>query len=228
MSRLRHLHPADGGRPAGRADGRVPADGATGVGRRPDSGLSRRVGAPGARAGRWTWRRRAGPAAGLDDLVATVTGVAAALRSGAPPAEAWRRAGVRAPLGVPSREELERRWPGQRAAVATLVAAADLTVTLGVAPATVLDQVAATLVRDAEAAAQRRTALAGPLATARLLAWLPAVGLLLGVALGADPLAVLLDAGAGSALLLAGTLLLLAGRRWTRRYVAEARRAADG
>lgn len=173
-------------------------------------------------------RARPGSSAELADLVAAVTGVAVALRSGALPAEAWRRAGVRAPLGVPPREELARRWPGQVGAVTTLVAAAELTATLGVAPATVLDRVAVTLARDAEAAGQRQAALAGPLATARLLGWLPVVGLGLGFALGADPLGVLLDGGAGSALLLVGAALLLAGRRWTARHVADAREAADG
>ncbi|WP_199424302.1 type II secretion protein F [Actinotalea solisilvae] len=160
--------------------------------------------------------------------MATLTAVAAALRGGAVPEEAWRRAGVRAPLGVPQRGALLARWPGQSGALATVLAAAELTTTLGVAPATVLDQVATSLARDAEAAGQRRAALAGPVATARLLGGLPVLGLGLGVALGADPVAVLLDGGAGSTLLVAGGLLLLVGHRWTARCVTEARGEVDG
>ncbi len=154
--------------------------------------------------------------------MAAVTGVAAALRSGALPAQAWRRAGVLAPDGAPEPADLARRWPGRPAAVATLVAATRLTATLGAAPATVLDQVAASLAREGEAAGQRRAALAGPLATARLLAWLPAVGPVLGLVLGADPVGVLLDGRGGTALLVAGLLLVLGGRRWTARLLADA------
>lgn len=184
-------------------------------------------GGDGARARRGRARRRR-ETDELADLLATLTAVAAALRSGAVPEQAWRREGVPAPLGVPGRAALLARWPGQTGALTTVLAAAELTATLGLAPATVLDQVADSLARDAEAAGRRRAALAGPVATARLLGWLPALGLGLGVALGADPVAVLLDGGGGSALLVTGGLLLLVGHRWTARCVAEARGEADG
>jgi tight adherence protein B len=51
---------------------------------------------------------------------------------------------------------------------------------------------------------------------------LPAVGLLLGVALGADPLAVLAGTPVGRAALVLGATLWLAGRWWIRRLVALA------
>ena len=60
------------------------------------------------------------------------------------------------------------------------------------------------------------------MATARVLAWLPALGLVLGLALGADPFAVLLDGSGGSALLAVGVLLTWAGRRWTGRHLRAA------
>lgn len=184
---------------------------------------------PSPRRSPTSWRPggRPGPDAELGDLLGALTQVATALRSGALPEHAWARAGVRAPRGVPSRTDLLARWPRQAVAVGTVLAAAELTATLGVAPAGLLDQVAATLAHDAEAAGQQRAALAGPVTTARLLAGLPAAGLLLGGALGADPLAVLLDGAGGTALLLVGGLLLLAGRRWTARCVSEARAVAD-
>src|SRR3546814_12260160 len=55
---------------------------------------------------------------------------------------------------------------------------------------------------------------AGPLAMARLLAWLPAGGVLLGTVLGADPVAVLLGGGVGGLCLVGGGALFLIGHRW--------------
>lgn len=59
--------------------------------------------------------------------------------------------------------------------------------------------------------------LAGPRATAKVLAGLPALGLLLGSGLGADPLGWLLGTPLGWGVLVAGCLLELAGILWTRR-----------
>ncbi len=71
-----------------------------------------------------------------------------------------------------------------------------------------------------------RAQLAGPRATAALLAVLPLVGILLGVALGADPLAILLGTPGGLACLVVGLGLEMAGLRWTSRLAAAAERAA--
>lgn len=59
--------------------------------------------------------------------------------------------------------------------------------------------------------------LAGPRATARLLAALPVLGVLLGIGLGADPLAFLLGAPAGRLCLVAGAALSVLGLLWTGR-----------
>lgn len=78
------------------------------------------------------------------------------------------------------------------------------------------------------AAEQRRAVeveLAGPRATARLLALLPLAGLLLAAGLGADPLGFLLGTPAGRACLLLGLGLEVLGLRWTARL---ADRAAAG
>jgi tight adherence protein B len=75
------------------------------------------------------------------------------------------------------------------------------------------------------AQAQRRAVeaeLAGPRATAGLLALLPVAGLLLASGLGADPLSVLLHTPAGAVCLLAGVGLDLLGLAWTSRLVAKA------
>ncbi len=64
-----------------------------------------------------------------------------------------------------------------------------------------------------------RTGLAEPRATALVLAALPVIGLLLGAALGADPVAWLLGTPAGLAVLAVGVLLEIAGGLWSWRIV---------
>ncbi|MBX7452929.1 type II secretion system F family protein [Mycolicibacterium sp. 3033] len=62
--------------------------------------------------------------------------------------------------------------------------------------------------------------LAGARATAAILAGLPLLGLLLGQALGADPVAFLLSGGAGGWLLLIGATLICAGLLWSDTIIA--------
>lgn len=66
-----------------------------------------------------------------------------------------------------------------------------------------------------------RVALAEPAATARLVAWLPLVAVALALVLGFD-LAGTLTHPVGAVCLVAGALLMLAARLWTRRLVARA------
>lgn len=61
--------------------------------------------------------------------------------------------------------------------------------------------------------------MAGPRATARVLAVLPLVGLVLGSGLGGSPVGWLLGTPAGLAVLAAGVLLEVAGLLWVRRLV---------
>ena len=72
-----------------------------------------------------------------------------------------------------------------------------------------------------EAAVRRELAaqLAGPRATARLLAGLPVVGVVLGAGLGADPVGFLLGTPAGAACLAVGGALVGLGLLWTRALV---------
>lgn len=77
--------------------------------------------------------------------------------------------------------------------------------------------------------AQRRAVeseLAGPRATAAMLALLPLAGLALAAGLGADPLRVLLHTPVGLVCLTAGVGLDVLGLRWTARMVARATDAA--
>ncbi|MBT2596347.1 hypothetical protein [Arthrobacter sp. ISL-72] len=88
--------------------------------------------------------------------------------------------------------------------------------------ADVLTRFAAQLEVEDDAEAARQTALAGPKATVTLLTWLPLLGLGLGVALGVDPLAILLGTPLGTAALAAGIALTVAGRIWSARLVRTA------
>jgi tight adherence protein B len=86
----------------------------------------------------------------------------------------------------------------------------------------VLDRLAAHLEDDADAAAARATALAGPKATAQILTILPIAGLGVGALMGSDPLRILLDTPLGLLCLAAGAALALAGRIWSTRLVLRA------
>lgn len=151
--------------------------------------------------------------------------MAAALRAGAPPSAAWVRGlGVPAPDGVPHVADVAGRCGDERQAAA-VVAAARLAARTGAPLAAVLERIGAALAQDAQVEVERRAALAGPRATVRLLLWLPLVGIALGWSLGADPLAVLLDGGPGTLLLVVAALLTWVGARWGTALVGAARRA---
>ncbi len=87
-----------------------------------------------------------------------------------------------------------------------------------------LDRLEGALRAERDQRADLRAQLAGARATAVLLAALPALGLLLGSAMGADPLRVLLHSGPGLGCLVAGALFEGAGMWWAARIV----RGAEG
>lgn len=210
-----------GGRPAARA---LRGGAGSGLATEDRGGAAAHAGR--ARVPRWLSRRREPHGAELVRLV--VTQVGALLRAGASPGVAWERAtGVRVDAaGVPRADDLARHVGGVGTARA-VVAACRLAGEVGSPLVAVLEEVAASLAADAEAAADRDAALAGPRATTRVLLWLPAVGVLLGYVLGADPVATALDGGIGTVGVLLGVLLLLAGRTWSQRLVARARAVGD-
>jgi hypothetical protein len=173
---------------------------------------------PAARQGR-RLRAERGPGG---DVRVVVMQVVALLRAGSSPGASWSRAvGVGVDLtGVPDVDGLTRVL-GARHAEA-VVAATRLALDVGAPLGRVLEQVAGTLVAEAESRAEREAALAGPRTTGRLLMWLPIVGGLLGWALGADPVGTATDGGIGSLAVGAGLMLLVAGRVWSDRLVAAA------
>lgn len=172
---------------------------------------------------------------GAGELAAAVTGVASALRAGSSPAHAWLAVTgiVVGPHGVPELADLvpgrgrsRRTRSGLHAQhlrrARSVVAAGRLAAELGTPLGPVLDRVARTLTSDEELEGERRAALAGPRSTATVLRWLPVLGVVLGAALGADPLGVLLDGGPGALSAFAGAVLLAVGNTWTARLVAAA------
>lgn len=190
----------------------------------------------------WRRRRRTGSEDGR--LAAVLVEVASLLRAGTAPADAWSQV-LRIPVpdrvptvarlagatGAAGRDGAASRWVGgarrTRGAAGppleAVVAAARVADELGAPLAAVLDQVAAAVVAQAESAAEVAAALAGPRSSARVLAWLPVLGILLGTALGANPAGVLLGGGLGTAAGALGLVLVLVGRWWT---AALLRRAA--
>lgn len=103
-----------------------------------------------------------------------------------------------------------------------LAACLEVAETSGCPLADLLTRFAAQLEAEEDAEAARQTALAGPKATVRLLSWLPVFGLVLGTALGVDPVGILLENIFGIATLGTGLLLTVAGRVWSSRLVTAA------
>ncbi|MEU5089108.1 type II secretion system F family protein [Streptomyces sp. NPDC021356] len=88
-----------------------------------------------------------------------------------------------------------------------------------------LDRLEGALRADRDQRADLRAQLAGARATAVMLAGLPALGLLLGTAMGADPLHVLLHTGAGLVCLAVGGVLESLGLWWALGIVRRAEAA---
>ncbi|MGI5284845.1 type II secretion system F family protein [Nonomuraea polychroma] len=103
-----------------------------------------------------------------------------------------------------------------------LAACWDVSVTVGAGLAALVERVASTL-RAAQAHRQDVAAqLAGPRTTARMLAALPALGLLMAAALNMHPLDFLLGSLPGFACLVTGIILDACGLWWTSRMAARA------
>jgi len=85
-----------------------------------------------------------------------------------------------------------------------------------------VSRLAATLRDEEQVRREVAAQLAGPRATSVLLALLPAFGLLMGSALGADPLHVLVGTPLGLGCLVLGLLLETAGLLWTARITRSA------
>jgi tight adherence protein B len=162
--------------------------------------------------------------------VATVAQrLAVLLGAGVAPRSAWGYLGDAAPRVNPedipgSLIESARRMAPLEAEAWRGLAAAWLVATDAGAPlAPALRAFAVSLRALAQAQRDAAVALAGPVATARLVMALPAVGLLFGLAMGFDTLGVLVGNPLGWACLASGAALIALGVRWNRRLVRSAR-----
>ena len=161
------------------------------------------------------------------------TQVASRLRSGAGVVEAWQGALAREGSG---RIEVDADGiplallarVGTSAAADAVVVACRLAMRCGTPLAEILEECAHGITEVEAADADRRRALAGPAATARLLIWLPAASLLLGAGMGADPVGAVLAGGPAAASIAAGGAFLAVGRWWIRALVRRAERAGAG
>ncbi|MDQ1084743.1 tight adherence protein B [Microbacterium proteolyticum] len=106
---------------------------------------------------------------------------------------------------------------------ADIAAVWTVAVETGAPLADTLRAVGAALRDGADVTADVRVALAEPAATARLLGWLPLLGVPLGSALGFDSIGILLTDPRGGVCLGAGAVLVLAAQVWTRRLSRRAR-----
>jgi tight adherence protein B len=178
-------------------------------------------------ARRETARRSA--ASRTELLLQVIEAVAAQVRGGAVPSLAWDAAvdvmggpGDELPRarGEPLAEVLRRSGPGDRV-VLSVAAAWALADDVGAPLADLLDELGAGLRAEAEVDAEVDAALAGPRATAQLLAVLPVAGIGLGELIGAEPLSVLLTTPVGRLSGAVGIALAVGGQLWTRRLVAR-------
>jgi len=175
-----------------------------------------------------------------DAVIALCAALAGEVRAGRQPGEALLRAARDsgglgdAQAAVLAAARFGGDVPGALAAAAReagaegllgLAACWRVAVDQGAGLAAGLDRLEGALRAERDQRADLRAQLAGARSTAVMLAGLPALGLALGAALGADPLRVLLHTGAGLGCLLVGGLLEALGMWWAMRIVRGAEAA---
>ncbi|ALG83513.1 type II secretion system F family protein [Gordonia phthalatica] len=185
-------------------------------------------------------RRRAERAAEADrdlrNLTAALAVMGAELSVGAPVVQACRAAASElvsadgdGPVGLELSRMAARAELGGTPGIASTTSAAvrrfaeawSTSLRYGLPIGDVLAALRADLVARQEFAARTRAGLAGPRATAGVLAGLPILGLLLGEAMGAGPVGVLLRTSVGGILLVIGTGLSVGGVLWSARITDQ-------
>ncbi|MGO1591387.1 MAG: type II secretion system F family protein [Ancrocorticia sp.] len=178
-----------------------------------------------------------------EDLGMIVSEVATRLRSGERTEQAWKRTLERAGFegqwelddhGVP--QAMRKIWNARgplgntrkgtlRTGVPAAVAVCRMSRLTGAPTADILDSCARGITEAGEATAAREVALAGPKASARMLSWLPLMGIGFGTIIGAQPLAFLTGEIVGYMCLALGGGLEIIGVLWVRRLTLNAERA---
>ncbi len=189
-------------------------------------------------AARWRRWRRARAADRRRDAVIELCGtVAGEVRAGRPPDQALAAADWAALGGSATAVPAAARYGGDVPAALRagaqppgadglrgVAACWQVAVDGGASLAAGLERVAEALRAERDQDEELRAQLAGPRATVLTLAMLPAFGLLLGAAMGAEPLRELLHTPAGLVCLVGGALLEWAGLAWTAAIIRRAQR----
>ncbi|MEO8261826.1 MAG: type II secretion system F family protein [Pseudolysinimonas sp.] len=182
---------------------------------------------------------RADPARGFDGVASLVQRLAVLTSAGIPAASAWRHVAAAGNAG-PAVAEIAREPlpasdlpqriaataqtcpPAERSAWQALAAIWAVATESGAALAPTLERSAAVLRSLAQSAREVETALAGPMATSRVVLALPAVGVAFGLLLGFDVGAALMSPPGLVCLVLGGILIAIAVR-WNRGLLGWAR-----
>jgi tight adherence protein B len=138
--------------------------------------------------------------------------------AGTPPA--WPSA-VAAALSGSNVAEALRRDAGDGSPAASLALCWHSTVVHGASLSDAVERIAAGARASQEARTSLAAELAGPRATARVLALLPVIGIALGTLMGGSPLAWLVGTRQGWLCLVAGVTLTVAGMWWTSRIATR-------
>ena len=185
-------------------------------------------------------RNRQDPAAAVDAIAVVAERLAVLLSAGVPAGGAWANVGA---IGAPDERHAGSDDDAVRSAAATaaargepvspaivaalatvreaspqwavLAAAWQVASDSGAPLATSLRGLASALRDEAQLRREVRSALAGPLASARLVVTLPVLAVLFGASLGFDTVSVLFGNPLGLACVVIGTTLLWAGHRWS-------------
>jgi tight adherence protein B len=176
----------------------------------------------------------------VDGLAEALALLVAELRAGAHPADAatgaaqdaqplaagvLNRVAVTAKLGGDVAQALQRGASGNElvsGALGQLARAWALAHRHGLPLAEVLDAVRRDLDQQVRFAGQVHARMAGPRASATVLAVLPLLGVLLGEAIGASPLHVLAATAPGQGLLVVGMVAVCTGVQWSARLTGRA------
>lgn len=159
----------------------------------------------------------------LESVAAVVQRLAVLLAAGVAPASAWGYVDEEVAAVARHGESITATLAARTDAWRGLAAAWQVATEAGAPLAPALRTFAASLRSLAQAGREVDTALAGPVATARMVMVLPVVGVLFGMVLGFNTLATLFTTVPGLVCLATGAALMLIAHRWNRRLVARAR-----
>jgi tight adherence protein B len=166
----------------------------------------------------------------VDDLVGALREVAALSRAGLTGTAVWE----------PVVGETDAPIPGELAAWAADQDGGELEIyakavcaidhvarVVGGSAGDLLDALGESLEDHQDTLDAREAAIAGPRASARLLQYLPLIGLALGFVMGVNPLGVLFGGGAGTAALAVGVGFFVGGKVWSWALMRSARGRLD-